>query len=221
MTDPVGFTGCLLVVQGEKALWSFSPELHCDIQSYSFACHGSGAWRDQQKPAGDSRPDAQEYNRRKNRKGAFWEDRYRATAIDNDEHFIACLLYIDMNMVRAGAVHHPAEWRQCGLSEMLCERRRYRIIDGELLKRLMGVSHDDELIPYRKSLVKNALAEPSPQRRNNPEWSRALAVGSELFVAGIKEQMGAVAKSRRLTELGQRFVLKEEETSYGSILMSK
>jgi REP element-mobilizing transposase RayT len=29
---------------------------------------------------------AQEYNERKNRHGAFWEDRYHATAIEADEH---------------------------------------------------------------------------------------------------------------------------------------
>jgi len=30
---------------------------------------------------------AQEYNWRKNRKGAYWEDRYHATAIDREDHF--------------------------------------------------------------------------------------------------------------------------------------
>ena len=29
---------------------------------------------------------AQEFNRRKNRKGAFWEDRYHATAVDTDQY---------------------------------------------------------------------------------------------------------------------------------------
>jgi REP-associated tyrosine transposase len=34
---------------------------------------------------------AQTYNQRKRRKGAFWEDRYHATAVQNDNHFIKCL----------------------------------------------------------------------------------------------------------------------------------
>ena len=50
---------------------------------------------------------AQEYNQRKNRQGAFWEDRYHATAIEADEHLHRCLVYIDLNMVRAGVVNHP------------------------------------------------------------------------------------------------------------------
>jgi putative transposase len=52
---------------------------------------------------------AQEYNLRNQRKGAFWEDCYHAKAIESDEHFLRCLVYIDMNMVRAGVVKHSAE----------------------------------------------------------------------------------------------------------------
>jgi putative transposase len=55
---------------------------------------------------------AQEYNQRKNRQGAFWEDRYHATAIEIDEHLHRCVVYIDLNMVRAGVVNHPGEWNE-------------------------------------------------------------------------------------------------------------
>jgi len=51
----------------------------------------------------------QEYNQRKRRKGAFWEDRYHATAIEGDDHLFRCMVYIDMNMVRIGTVSHPLE----------------------------------------------------------------------------------------------------------------
>ena len=56
----------------------------------------------------------QAYNRRKRRRGAFWEDCYHATAIDTDEHLARCLVYIDLNMVRAGRMRHPREWKDCG-----------------------------------------------------------------------------------------------------------
>lgn len=52
----------------------------------------------------------QEFNQRKTRKGAFWEDRYHATEVEDDDHLMRCLVYIDLNMVRAGVVKHPAEW---------------------------------------------------------------------------------------------------------------
>nr|WP_275889033.1 transposase [Desulforhopalus vacuolatus] len=46
----------------------------------------------------------QEYNMRKKRKGAFWEDRYHSTAVETEQHLLRCLVYIDCNMVRAGVV---------------------------------------------------------------------------------------------------------------------
>jgi len=41
----------------------------------------------------------QEYNQRKKRKGAFWEDRYHATAVESDDHLAQCMVYIDMKEV--------------------------------------------------------------------------------------------------------------------------
>ena len=67
---------------------------------------------------------AQEYNR-KVRHGAFWEERYHATAVDSDDHLRRCLVYMDLNMVRAGAVKHPSQWAHCGYSEIQKPRERY------------------------------------------------------------------------------------------------
>ncbi len=44
----------------------------------------------------------QEFNQRKRRKGAFWEDRYHATAVEGDSHLVRYMVYVDLNMVRAG-----------------------------------------------------------------------------------------------------------------------
>ena len=60
----------------------------------------------------------QEYNQRKNRKGAFWEDRYHATAVAEDFHLSQCMVYVDLNMVRAGVVTHPSEWPFCAYNEI-------------------------------------------------------------------------------------------------------
>jgi putative transposase len=42
----------------------------------------------------------QEFNQRKRRKGAFWEDRYHATAVESREHLTQCILYIDLHPVK-------------------------------------------------------------------------------------------------------------------------
>jgi putative transposase len=60
----------------------------------------------------------QEYNRRKSRQGAFWQDRYHATAIESGDHLWWCLVYVDLNRVRAGVVDHPSKWKWSGYHEI-------------------------------------------------------------------------------------------------------
>ena len=67
----------------------------------------------------------QEYNQRKKRKGAFWEDRYHATAVERAVHLARCMIYIDMNMVRAGVVKNLEDWSFSGYSEIMEPRQRY------------------------------------------------------------------------------------------------
>jgi len=69
---------------------------------------------------------AQEYNKRKKRQGAFWEDRYHATAIDSNEYLLRCLVYIDLNMVRTGRVTHPSDWPVSGYNEIQNRPERIR-----------------------------------------------------------------------------------------------
>jgi len=79
----------------------------------------------------------QEYNQRKSRKGAFWEDRYHATAIEGDDHLFRCMVYIDMNMVRTGTVSHPLEWEFCGYNEIQNPRKKYALINYKKLTELL------------------------------------------------------------------------------------
>lgn len=45
-----------------------------------------------------------QFNRRHSRSGTLWEGRYRATLIDSERYLLACMVYIDLNPVRAGLV---------------------------------------------------------------------------------------------------------------------
>ena len=80
----------------------------------------------------------QEYNLRKKRKGAFWEDRYHATAIETEQHLLRCLVYIDLNMVRTRVVSHPLEWPFGGYNEIQKPRRKCVLIAHKKLARLAG-----------------------------------------------------------------------------------
>jgi putative transposase len=51
------------------------------------------------------------YNQRYARTGTLWEGRYRSTLIQAERYLLACMVYIDLNPVRAGMVADPGEYR--------------------------------------------------------------------------------------------------------------
>jgi REP element-mobilizing transposase RayT len=54
---------------------------------------------------------ARYYNRRHNRRGYFWGDRFKSVIVEKGETLINCLAYIDLNPLRAGIVNRPEEYR--------------------------------------------------------------------------------------------------------------
>ena len=48
---------------------------------------------------------AQEFNRRKDRRRAFWEDRYHATAVDTDDYLARRLVY-NSQVTEGLKIHH-------------------------------------------------------------------------------------------------------------------
>ena len=51
------------------------------------------------------------YNKRHNRKGFFWSERFKSVVVDNGDTLINCLAYIDLNPVRAEIAERPEEYR--------------------------------------------------------------------------------------------------------------
>ena len=136
---------------------------------------------------------AQEYNERKQRKDAFWEDRYHATAIQTDDHLHRCLVYIDSNMVRAGVVTHPEQWRHASFNQIQAPPPRYTIIDVEQLASLCGRFSVEELQVAHRHWVDDALGQ---HLKGEERWSQALAVGAKAFVEHVQQEGGARQASR-------------------------
>ena len=155
---------------------------------------------------------AQEYNQRKQRKGAFWEDRYHATAVASDEHFIKCLVYIDLNMVRAGVVEHPALWPHGGYREIHQPPKRYKIIDTSSLMEIVGIPDIETLQQQHQQWLNNELLTLHSERDIN--WSESLAVGNEAFVDEVHALLGYKARKRRKTVIDEKHVLREESERY-------
>lgn len=162
---------------------------------------------------------AQEYNQRKHRRGAYWEDRYHATAIDTDAYLARCMVYIDMNMVRAGVVNHPCEWGVCGYNEIQYPPKRYLVIDQDKLIELFAASDFLEFQQCHRRWLTNMLNGQSQPREQI--WSSSIAVGADDFVETIKTKLGIKARYREVDEAGDTHILREPATAYSPNSMQK
>lgn len=157
----------------------------------------------------------QEYNQRKGRQGAYWEDRYHATAVEGEEYLRRCLVYIDLNMVRAGVVKHPAEWAHGGYREIQHPRERYTLIDLAGLSVLCGFEKVSEFQRAHREWVAEALAMEAVRR--DERWSEAVAVGSQAFVERVKRELGIHARHREVDEANGTCALREPGNAYTGV----
>ncbi len=155
---------------------------------------------------------AREYNQRKNRTGAFWQDRYHATAVKTGNHLIRCLAYIDLNMVRAGVVRHPCEWKFGGYNEIQNPKQRYSLIDRQKLTALLGIKDSNQLADYHRNWVEEILKIGSNQR--DAKWTESIAVGDKDFIMEAKAKLGAKARGRRALENDKDYELRESQSPY-------
>ena len=94
-----------------------------------------------------------------------------------------CLVYIDLNMVRAGVVNHPSEWPFSGYGEIQEPRQRYALIDYEKLQHLLGIESYDQLKDTHRRWVEESLTSRTNGREHKEhKWTENIAVGSRHFV---------------------------------------
>jgi putative transposase len=143
---------------------------------------------------------AWEYNQRNNRRGAYWEDRYHATAVDTDKHILECAVYIDLNMVRAGVVNHPAEWEFCGYQEILGLKKRNFLIDQNFLCEYFCIKDPNNLGRFYRAVIEKKIMQDRLDRESR--WTDAIAVGSKEFVERFKQNLGIKARNRIIKPTG-------------------
>lgn len=156
---------------------------------------------------------AQQFNRRKQRRGAYWEDRYHATAVETGAHLARCLTYIDLNMVRAGVVAHPRDWPHGGYHEIREQRLRKRIIDRVALAELLELSSVADLAEVHNEWIARGLQ--AETQRREPKWSEALAVGGRSFTEQVRRGLGVTARQRAIDTDGDDFILRDPPACFG------
>ena len=158
----------------------------------------------------------QEYNQRKNRKGAYWEDHYHATAVESGDHLARCMVYIDTNMVRAGIVSHPSQWLFSGYNEIQSPKRKNMLIKYDKLQSMFGAGSYEQLRRSHEGWVNEYLGE--EKKDCEKEWTGSIAVGNKPFVDKVMELLGFRAKGRKIIKGKEGHLVREAPAYYNVFL---
>jgi REP element-mobilizing transposase RayT len=106
------------------------------------------------------------YNRRHNRRGYFWGDRFKSVIVENGETVINCLAYIDLNPLRAGLVERPEEYRWNSLGYHIQTNNRDNFLSTDFGLNEFNVKSKKERIRRYRRYVYEAGALNHPEKGN-------------------------------------------------------
>lgn len=156
----------------------------------------------------------EEFNRRHLRTGRVWEAEYQVTAIQTDAHLARCMNYIDMHMVRAGAVEHPRQWRCSGYHESKFHCRRGGRIDHARIRHLLQLKSDKALLKARDGWIRRKLAQ--TELRREPYWSNSIAVGDLSFALRMKRAFAYTHPGRHAQREADCYALREARAQWSA-----
>lgn len=93
------------------------------------------------------------YNKRHNRRGFFWGDRFKSVIVDNGDTLINCLAYIDLNPVRAGICKVPEDYRWCSLGYHVQSGNKDGFLSLDFGLKAFGVNNDIQRLTYYRKFV--------------------------------------------------------------------
>jgi len=107
---------------------------------------------------------ARYYNKRHNRRGYFWGDRFKSVIVDKGETMVNCLAYIDLNPLRAGIVSRPEDYRWNSLGYHVQTNNRDNFLSTDFGLREFHVKSEKERIRRYRRYVYEAGAVDRPEK---------------------------------------------------------
>jgi len=81
------------------------------------------------------------YNREHDSSGHVWSERFKSVLLGDTRALLACMVYVELNAVRAGLVKNPEDYRYCGLHHYVTGGLISKWLDeGSLASALPSVS---------------------------------------------------------------------------------
>jgi REP element-mobilizing transposase RayT len=118
---------------------------------------------------------ARYYNKRHNRRGYFWGDRFKSVIVDKGETMVNCLAYIDLNPLRAGIVSRPEDYRWNSLGYHVQTNNRDNFLSTDFGLKEFNVNSEKERIRRYRRYVYEAGAV------NRPEKGKTEVIGDKII----------------------------------------
>jgi putative transposase len=125
------------------------------------------------------------FNQRQARTGTLWEGRYKSTLIQAERYLLACMVYIDLNPVRAGLVADPGDYPWSSHLHYV-GRRSDRLITPHPLYWEMGNTPFARDVAYA-DLVRSGIGQ-DQQRALTDATFRGWALGEPNYVADLQRR---------------------------------
>jgi putative transposase len=122
------------------------------------------------------------YNRRHNRRGYFWGDRFKSVIVENGETLINCLAYIDLNPVRAGLVDLPEQYRWNSIGYHVQTENKDQFLSTDFgLKEFSVKSKKERIRRYRRYVYEAGAL-------NRPDKMQARVIDDKIITKQRKKE---------------------------------
>jgi REP-associated tyrosine transposase len=147
------------------------------------------------------------YNQNRERRGRLWADRFKSVILEKNHSLEACVVYVELNPVRAGMVEDPADYRfttwgrYCGSGRHMFHDNFVKHLKKDIMTEDTSTWDDAEVFAYfRSELTRIIVAETG---------------------ASSEEIYEAKALARRKESMPIRFLRRTRHFSDGAIIGSK
>ena len=125
------------------------------------------------------------FNDSQGRTGTLWEGRYKSTLIQAERYLLACMVYIDLNPVRAGMVADPADYPWSSHAHYI-GRRNDKLLAPHPLYWELGNTPFSRDAAYA-DLVRSGISS-QQQRALTDSALRGWALGEPDYVADLQKR---------------------------------
>ena len=132
---------------------------------------------------------AQDWQRRKGKRGSVWRPRYNLTLVEKGAQAIRCGLDMDFTMARSGDPDwfHPLLWKHSGHHDLTGARKRYRVVDLDIIESCYAPL---DVRTFQQWYIDAACRKyDSMEYGAEPWWEEALAVESRELCEQIADTL--------------------------------